>query len=110
MYACKGILFNHESPIYGETFVAREIIRAVFKIALVLQEKLYLGNLSAKRDWGHAKDFVRMMWILLQYEEAQDYVIATGITTTVRDYAKMAFDDVGIELEFKGEGQKKKGL
>lgn len=104
MFACNGILFNHESPRRGETFVTRKITRAVAKIALGLQEKIYLGNLEAKRDWGHAKDYVRMMWMILQAEKPEDWVIATGITTTVRDFVKMAFSEVGIELEFKGEG------
>ena len=110
MYACNGILFNHESPIRGETFVTRKITRAASKIALGLQDKLYLGNLNAKRDWGHAKDYVRMMWMLLQHEEAQDWVIATGKTTTVRDFVKMSFEYLGIELEFKGEGAEEKGF
>ncbi|MCA0931581.1 GDP-mannose 4,6-dehydratase [Lutimonas saemankumensis] len=109
IYACNGILFNHESPIRGETFVTRKITRAAAKIALGLQNKLYLGNLDAKRDWGHAKDYVRMMWMLLQHEEAQDWVIATGKTTSVRDMVRMAFGYVGIELEFKGEGADEKG-
>lgn len=108
MYACNGILFNHESPIRGETFVTRKITRAVSKIALGLQDKLYLGNLDAQRDWGHAKDYVRMMWMLLQHDTPQDWVIATGITTPVRDFVKMAFNEVGIELEFKGEGVNEK--
>ena len=110
MYACNGILFNHESPIRGETFVTRKITRAVSKIALELQDKIFLGNLDAKRDWGHAKDYVRMMWMLLQHEEAQDWVIATGKTTTVRDFVKMAFAEVGVELEFKGTGVDEKGF
>ncbi|MDN3643774.1 GDP-mannose 4,6-dehydratase [Lutimonas halocynthiae] len=110
MYACNGILFNHESPIRGETFVTRKITRAASKIALGLQDKLFLGNLDAKRDWGHAKDYVRMMWMLLQHEEAQDWVIATGTTTSVRDFVKMSFDYLGIELEFKGEGVDEKGF
>jgi GDPmannose 4,6-dehydratase len=109
MYACNGILFNHESPVRGETFVTRKITRAASKIALGLQEKLYLGNLDAKRDWGHAKDYVRMMWMILQAEEPEDWVIATGKTTAVRDFVQMAFDYVGIELEFKGEGVDEKG-
>ncbi|CAH8292869.1 GDPmannose 4,6-dehydratase [Mariniflexile fucanivorans] len=109
MYACNGILFNHESPIRGETFVTRKITRATSRIALGLQDKIYLGNLDAKRDWGHAKDYVRMMWMILQAEEAEDWVIATGKTTTVRDFVKMAFGEVGIELEFKGEGVDEKG-
>ena len=104
MFACNGILFNHESPVRGETFVTRKITRAASKIALGLQEKLYLGNLNAKRDWGHAKDYVRMMWMILQAEKAEDWVIATGKTTTVRDFVIMAFAYAGIELEFQGEG------
>lgn len=104
MYACNGILFNHESPLRGETFVTRKITRATSRIALGLQDKFYLGNLNSKRDWGHAKDYVRMMWMILQADEAEDWVIATGKTTTVRDFVKMSFEEVGIELEFKGEG------
>ncbi len=105
MFACNGILFNHESPIRGETFVTRKITRATARIALGLkQDKLYLGNLDAKRDWGHAKDYVRMMWLILQADEAEDWVIATGKTTSVRDFVRMSFEHVGIELEFKGEG------
>ncbi|MFY0712119.1 GDP-mannose 4,6-dehydratase [Seonamhaeicola sp. NFXS20] len=104
IYACNGILFNHESPIRGETFVTRKITRATSRIALGLQDKFYLGNLDAQRDWGHAKDYVRMMWMILQAEEAEDWVIATNKTTTVRDFVKMSFAEVGIELEFKGEG------
>jgi GDPmannose 4,6-dehydratase len=110
IYACNGILFNHESPIRGETFVTRKITRAASKIALGLQDKLYLGNLDAKRDWGHAKDYVRMMWMLLQHETPQDWVIATGKTTSVRDFVRMAFDFLGIELEFKGEGKHEVGV
>jgi GDPmannose 4,6-dehydratase len=110
MFACNGILFNHESPVRGETFVTRKITRAASKIAHGLQEKVYLGNLDAKRDWGHAKDYVRMMWMILQAEEAEDWVIATGKTTTVRDFVKMAFACAGIELEFKGEGKEEKGI
>jgi len=109
MFACNGILFNHESPIRGETFVTRKITRAVSKIAMGLQDEIFLGNLDAKRDWGHAKDYVRMMWMILQAEEAEDWVIATGITTTVRDFIKLAFAEVGIELEFKGKGKEEKG-
>jgi GDPmannose 4,6-dehydratase len=104
MFASNGILFNHESPIRGETFVTRKITRAVSRIALGLQDKFYLGNLDSKRDWGHAKDYVRMMWMILQAEESEDWVIATGKTTKIRDFVKMAFDQVGIELEFKGTG------
>lgn len=104
MFACNGILFNHESPVRGETFVTRKITRAASKIALGLQDKLYLGNLDAKRDWGHAKDYVRMMWMILQTKTPEDWVIATGKTTTVREFVKMAFGCAGIVLEFKGEG------
>ena len=104
IFASNGILFNHESPIRGETFVTRKITRAVSRIALGLQDKLYLGNLDSQRDWGHAKDYVRMMWMILQADEAEDWVIATGTTTKIRDFVKMAFDHVGIELEFSGEG------
>ena len=104
MFACNGILFNHESPIRGETFVTRKITRAVSRIALGLQDKFYLGNLDAKRDWGHAKDYVRMMWLILQHDTAEDWVIATGRTTTIRDFVKMAFAHIGVELEFKGSG------
>ena len=104
MYACNGILFNHESPIRGETFVTRKITRAASKIALGLQDKFYLGNLDAQRDWGHAKDYVRMMWMILQADEPEDWVIATNKTTPVREFVRMAFKEVGIELEFKGTG------
>ena len=110
MYACNGILFNHESPRRGETFVTRKITRAVAKIALGLQEKVFLGNLEAKRDWGHAKDYVRMMWMILQADQPEDWVIATGVTTTVRDFVRMAFQEVGIELEFKGTGVDEKAF
>ncbi|MBU2019911.1 MAG: GDP-mannose 4,6-dehydratase [Bacteroidetes bacterium] len=108
MYACNGILFNHESPLRGETFVTRKITRAASKIALGLQDKLYLGNLDAQRDWGHAKDYVRMMWMILQADEAEDWVIATGTTTPVREFVRMAFAECGITLEFKGEGVNEK--
>jgi len=108
MFACNGILFNHESPRRGETFVTRKITRAVSKIALGLQDKFYLGNLDAQRDWGHAKDYVRMMWMILQAEQPEDWVIATGVTTTVRDFVRLAFREVGIELEFKGNGVEEK--
>ena len=104
MYACNGILFNHESPIRGETFVTRKITRAVSRIALGLQDKFYLGNLDAKRDWGHAKDYVRMMWMILQHDKPEDWVIATGRTTSIRDFVKMAFSHIGVTLSFKGEG------
>ncbi|TRZ46036.1 GDP-mannose 4,6-dehydratase [Robertkochia solimangrovi] len=110
IYACNGILFNHESPIRGETFVTRKITRAVSRIALGLQDKFYLGNLDAQRDWGHAKDYVRMMWMILQADEAEDWVIATNKTTPVRDFVRMSFAEVGIELEFKGEGVDEKAF
>ena len=109
IYACNGILFNHESPIRGETFVTRKITRATARIALGLQDKTYLGNLDSQRDWGHAKDYVRMMWMILQAEKPEDWVIATGVTTTVRDFVKMAFKEVGIEVAFKGKGVDEKG-
>ena len=109
LFACNGILFNHESPIRGETFVTRKITRAASKIALGLQEKLYLGNLSSQRDWGHAKDYVRMMWMILQAEAPEDWVIATGVTTPVRDFVKMAFAEAGIAIEFRGTGVDEKG-
>ncbi|MBK9291154.1 MAG: GDP-mannose 4,6-dehydratase [Bacteroidetes bacterium] len=104
MYACNGILFNHESPVRGETFVTRKITRAVAKIAMGLQDCLYLGNLSAKRDWGHAKDYIIAMYLILQQPEPDDYVIATGVTTEVREFVRMAFAETGIEIEFEGEG------
>lgn len=110
MYACNGILFNHESPLRGETFVTRKITRAVAKIALRLQEKLFLGNLNAKRDWGHARDYVEGMWRMLQQDKAEDFVLATGVTTTVRDFVKMSFREIGVELEFKGEGVNEVGI
>lgn len=109
IFACNGILFNHESPVRGETFVTRKITRATSKIALGLQDKIYLGNLDAKRDWGHAKDYVRMMWMILQAEEPEDWVIATGKTTTVRDFVKLCFAHLGVELEFRGAGVNEKG-
>jgi GDPmannose 4,6-dehydratase len=110
LYACNGILFNHESPVRGETFVTRKITRAVSKIALGLQDVLYLGNLSAQRDWGHAKDYVEAMWLMLQQDKAEDFVIATGITTTVREFIKMAFLELGIEVEFSGKEKNEKGV
>jgi GDPmannose 4,6-dehydratase len=110
MFACNGILFNHESPLRGETFVTRKITRAVAKIALGMQDKLYLGNLDAQRDWGHAKDYVEAMWKMLQQDEPDDYVIATGVTTTVRKFVEMAFAEAGIEIEFKGSGIKEVGI
>jgi GDPmannose 4,6-dehydratase len=109
IYACNGILFNHESPLRGETFVTRKITRAVSSIVKGKQEKLYLGNLDAKRDWGHAKDYVEAMWRILQQDKPEDYVVATGITTTVRDFVKLSFAETGIELEFSGEGINEKG-
>ncbi|AIT10015.1 GDP-mannose 4,6-dehydratase [Candidatus Francisella endociliophora] len=110
IYACNGILFNHESPVRGETFVTRKITRAASKIALNLQEKVYLGNLDAKRDWGHAKDYVRMMWMILQADQPEDWVIATGQTTTVRDFVKLSFEYTGIHLQFKNEGVDEVGV
>ncbi|MDF1868503.1 MAG: GDP-mannose 4,6-dehydratase [Saprospiraceae bacterium] len=104
MFACNGILFNHESPLRGETFVTRKITRAAAKIGMGLQDKIYLGNMDAKRDWGHAKDYVEAQWLMLQQDKPEDFVIATGVTTTVRDFVRMAFREIGIELEFKGEG------
>ncbi|NML35826.1 GDP-mannose 4,6-dehydratase [Chitinophaga sp. G-6-1-13] len=109
MFACNGILFNHESPLRGETFVTRKITRGVAKLSIGMQDKLYMGNLDAKRDWGHAKDYVEAMWLILQQDKPEDFVIATGITTTVRDFITMAFAEVGIELEFQGEGVDEKG-
>lgn len=106
MYAVNGILFNHESPLRGETFVTRKITRGVAKIALGFQDKIYLGNLDARRDWGHAKDYVEAMYLILQQEVPEDFVVATGITTPVREFVRMAFKEVGIELEFKHEGEK----
>ncbi|MBD3797386.1 MAG: GDP-mannose 4,6-dehydratase [Campylobacterales bacterium] len=110
MFACNGILFNHESPVRGETFVTRKITRAASKIALNLQDKLYLGNLDAKRDWGHAKDYVKMMWMILQADEPEDWVIATGQTTAVRDFVRFAFAYAGINLRFEGEGVDEVGV
>lgn len=110
MFAANGILFNHESPVRGETFVTRKITRAVSRIALGLQKKLYLGNLNAKRDWGHAKDYVELMWMILQTKEPDDWVIATGKTTSVRDFVKMSFSFVGIEVDFKGSGVDETGV
>jgi GDPmannose 4,6-dehydratase len=108
MFACNGILFNHESPRRGETFVALKTTRATSRIALGLQDTFYLGNLDAQRDWGHAKDYVRMMWMILQAEEPEDWVIATGKTSTVREFVRMSFAEVGIELEFTGAGVNEK--
>lgn len=110
MFACNGILFNHESPLRGETFVTRKITRAVAQLALGLTDKLYMGNIDAKRDWGHAKDYVEAMWLILQQEQPEDYVIATGKTTSVRDFISMAFEEVGVEIEFKGHGVEEVGI
>ncbi|MBV8391472.1 MAG: GDP-mannose 4,6-dehydratase [Mucilaginibacter sp.] len=110
MYACNGILFNHESPIRGETFVTRKITRAAAKIVLGLQNCMYMGNLSAKRDWGHAKDYIEAMWLMLQQDTAEDFVIATGVTTTVRDFIRMAFTELGVEIEFSGQDEHEKGV
>jgi GDPmannose 4,6-dehydratase len=110
MYACNGVLFNHESPLRGETFVTRKITRAVAKIALGMQDKLWLGNLNSQRDWGHAKDYVEAMWLMLQQDQPEDFVIATGVTTRVREFVRMAFAEVGVEIEFKGEGIDEKGI
>jgi GDPmannose 4,6-dehydratase len=110
MYACNGILFNHESPIRGETFVTRKITRAASKIAMGLQDKLYLGNLSAQRDWGHAKDYVEAMYLILQQDKPEDFVIATGVTTTVREFVRMAFAEAGINLRFEGEHANERGI
>ena len=109
MYACNGILFNHESPLRGETFVTRKITRAAARIALGLEQTLHLGNLSAKRDWGHARDYAEAMWMILQQEKPQDYVIATGVTTEVREFVRMAFAELGIEIEFSGAGTEEVG-
>ena len=110
MHASNGIMFNHESPVRGETFVTRKITRAAAKIALGLQEKLYLGNLSAKRDWGHAKDYIKAMYLILQQDKPDDYVIATGITTEIREFVYKAFRELGIELTFSGKGVEEKGI
>jgi GDPmannose 4,6-dehydratase len=110
MYACNGILFNHESPVRGETFVTRKITRAACRIAIGLQDYLYVGNLSAQRDWGHAKDYVEAMWLMLQQDKPEDFVIATGVTTTVRDFIRMAFNELGIEIEFSGKDENERGV
>ena len=110
LYACNGILFNHESPLRGETFVTRKITRAVSRIKLGLQEKLYLGNLNAQRDWGHAKDYVEGMWLMLQQEKPEDYVLATGVTTSVRGFVNMACKEVGIDIKWEGENENEKGI
>jgi GDPmannose 4,6-dehydratase len=110
IFACNGILFNHESPLRGETFVTRKITRAVAKIAMGIQDKLYLGNLDAQRDWGHAKDYVYAMYLILQQDTPEDFVIATGVTTRVREFVRMAFAELGIEVKFDGEGPNEKGF
>jgi GDPmannose 4,6-dehydratase len=110
MYACNGILFNHESPLRGETFVTRKITRAAAKIGLGLHDKLWLGNLDAQRDWGHAKDYCEAMYLILQQPEPEDYVIATGVTTSVRDFVRLAFAEIGVQVEFKGQGEQEVGI
>ncbi len=110
MFACNGILFNHESPQRGETFVTRKITRAVARIALGLEDKLWLGNLDAQRDWGHAKDYVEGMWMMMQHDTPDDFVLATGRTTYIRDFVRMAFREVGVELEFSGSGENEIGV
>ena len=110
MYACNGILFNHESPIRGETFVTRKITRAAARIALGMQDKFYIGNLDAQRDWGHAKDYVEAMYLILQQDKPEDYVIATGVTTTVREFIRKAFEEIGIVVKFEGKGTNEKGI
>ena len=109
MFACNGILFNHESPLRGETFVTRKITRAVARIALGLEDCIYIGNLNAKRDWGHAKDYVEGMYLIMQQEKPEDFVLATGITTTIRDFVKMSFAELGIELAFRGKEEAEEG-
>ena len=109
MFACNGVLFNHESPLRGETFVTRKITRGVAKMALGLQDKLWMGNINSKRDWGHAKDFVQGMWLILQQDKPEDFVLATGVTTEIREFIRMAFAEVGVEVEFKGEGVDERG-
>ena len=110
MFACNGILFNHESPLRGETFVTRKITRAVAKISMGLQDKLFLGNMDAQRDWGHAKDYVEGMWRILQQDEPEDFVLATGVTTRVRDFVRMSFKEIGVELEFRGKDAEEVGV
>jgi GDPmannose 4,6-dehydratase len=110
MYACNGILFNHESPIRGETFVTRKVTRAAARIKLGLQDKLFMGNIDAKRDWGYAGDYVELMWLMLQQDTPDDYVMATGVTTTVRDFINMAFKEAGIILKWEGKGVNEKGI
>lgn len=110
MHASNGILFNHESPLRGETFVTRKVTRAVSRIVLSLQKKVFMGNLSSKRDWGHAKDYIKAMYLILQQDTPDDYVISTGVTTTIRDFIKMSFSEVGVTVEFKGEGEQEEGF
>ncbi len=110
MYACNGILFNHESPLRGETFVTRKITRGVAQMAMGMQETLYMGNIDSQRDWGHAKDYVEAMWLMLQQDKPEDFVISTGVTTPVREFIRMAFREVGVELEFNGKGIDEKGI
>ena len=109
MHASNGILFNHESPIRGETFVTRKVTRALSRVALGMQEKFYMGNLSSQRDWGHAKDYIKAMYLILQQDAPSDYVIATGITTAIRDFISLAAQEIGLTIEFKGEGVDEKG-
>jgi GDPmannose 4,6-dehydratase len=109
MFACNGILFNHESPLRGETFVTRKVTRALSRIALGIQEEVYMGNLSSKRDWGHAKDYIKAMYLILQQDQPDDYVIATGVTTTIREFIFKAFKEIGVNIEFKGEGANETG-
>ncbi|MGQ8338410.1 GDP-mannose 4,6-dehydratase [Sunxiuqinia sp. A32] len=109
IHASNGILFNHESPVRGETFVTRKVTRAVSRIALGMLDKVFMGNLSSKRDWGHAKDYIRAMYLILQQDQPDDYVIATGVTTTIRDFIRLSFEEVGLEVSFKGEGKEEKG-
>jgi GDPmannose 4,6-dehydratase len=110
MFACNGILFNHESPLRGETFVTRKITRGIAQMALGMQDTLYMGNIDSRRDWGHAKDYVEAMWLILQQDQPEDFVISTGVTTTVRDFIKMAFEEVGVQLEFTGDGVEEVGV
>lgn len=110
IFACNGILFNHESPRRGETFVTRKITRAAVRIKLGIEEKLYLGNLDSKRDWGHAKDYIEGMWLVLQQDKPDDFVLATGVTTTIRDFCNMTFKELGIDIEWKGKGVNEKGI
>jgi GDPmannose 4,6-dehydratase len=109
MFACNGILFNHESPLRGETFVTRKVTRALSRIALGIQDEVYMGNLSSKRDWGHAKDYIKAMYLVLQQDAPDDYLIATGVTTTIRDFISKAFNEIGIQIDFKGEGANETG-